>query len=103
MKATKFAPADVKKIAQLANIPVTSAEEKKLASGFNTTLAVVDQLFAVDVKNNEPTHQVTGLENIFREDEIDVERTFAQEAALANAPRTYNGFFVVDQVIEQEE
>lgn len=97
-----FSPQDVKKIAALANIPVTSQEETQLADGFNTTMEVVDELFAVDVSGVEATSQVTGLTNIFREDEIDTTRTFTQDQALSNAKQTHNGFFVVPQIIAQE-
>jgi aspartyl-tRNA(Asn)/glutamyl-tRNA(Gln) amidotransferase subunit C len=93
----------VSQISKLANIPITPKEEKKLAEGFTETMKVVDQLFTVNVEGVEPTHQVTGLENILREDEIDTMRTFTQEQALANSTRTHNGFFVVDQVIAQDE
>lgn len=89
-------------IAQLANIPVTAEEEKKLAADFNETLAVVDKLKEVDVTKVEPTHQVTGLMNVLREDAVDESRMFTQEEALANAKATHNGFFVVNQIIEQE-
>jgi aspartyl-tRNA(Asn)/glutamyl-tRNA(Gln) amidotransferase subunit C len=102
MKTTKFTPKDVKKIAELAQIPVTEEEQKKLSEGFNTTLTVVNELFAVNVGGIEPTHQVTGLENVFRKDEIDETRMLSQSQALSNAPRTHNGYFVVEQVIEQE-
>ena len=44
---------------------------------------------------------MTGLVNVFREDEVDVVHMLSQEEALANASRYYNGFFVVDQIIEQ--
>lgn len=92
----------VSHISKLANIPITSQEEKKLAVGFTETMKVVDKLFTVDVEGVEPTHQVTGLENILREDEIDTMRTFSQEQALSNSTRNHNGFFVVNQVIEQD-
>jgi aspartyl-tRNA(Asn)/glutamyl-tRNA(Gln) amidotransferase subunit C len=92
-------PKLVAHIAVLANIPITKEEEKKLADGFTTTLAVVDKLSSVDTKNVEPTHQVTGLENIFREDEVDPSRMFSQKDAIRNAKRAYKGFIVVDQII----
>lgn len=101
MKARKFSSEDVKRIAQLANIPVVSEEETTLADGFNKTLATVDRLLKVKVRNIEPTHQVTGSENVMREDEVEVERMFTQEQALSNAPRTHNGFFVVGQILEE--
>jgi len=92
----------VSHISKLANIPITQKEEKKLAEGFTETMKVVDQLFTVDVEGIEPTHQVTGLENVMRNDEVDTMRTLTQEQALSNSKRTHNGFFVVDQVINQE-
>ncbi len=105
MKTTKknaetFSPDNVKKIAKLANIPVTVSEERTLADGFNATMAVVDELVKVDVEHIPPTSQVTGLANVFREDEVDVTRMFTQDQALANAKRTHNGFFVVDLILE---
>lgn len=90
------------RMAKLANIPVTPDEEAKLAEGFTTTIAVVEQLNTVDVSRATNAH-MTGLENITREDAVDESRTFTQEEALANAKRTHKGYFVVDQVIAQED
>ena len=101
MKDATFTTSDVQKIATLANIPVTDEEAKDLADGFTKTLKVVDTLSEVDVTGVMPTNQVTGLENVFREDEIDKSRMFTQEEALKNGKRTHKGFFVVDQVLEQ--
>lgn len=86
-------------IANLSAIPITSTEETTLAAGFTKTLSVVDQLMEVNTNGIEPTHQVTGLENVFRDDVVDESRMFSQEEALANAKRTYNGYIVVDQLI----
>ncbi len=102
MKSTTFTQAEVDAVAKLANIPVTPEEKKTLAEGFTKVLTVLDELKNVDVKGVEPTHQVTGLENVTREDEIDTKRIFTQDEALANAPRKHNGYFVVDQVLDQE-
>ena len=96
-----FTIADVGHIAQLSNIPVTDEEKKKLADAFTETLRVIDNLKKADTTNILPTNQVTGLENVFREDVVDEERMFSQEEALRNAKRTYKGFFVVDQVLEK--
>ncbi len=102
MKGATFSPIDVQKIAKLANIPVSEDRAADLAEGFTTTMHVVDALSKVDVTGVEQTNQVTGLENVFREDEIDTEPIFTQEEALSNAKRTHNGFFVVDQVLEEK-
>ena len=92
---------DVAHIAMLANIPVSEKEKEKLAEGFTTTMQVVENLKKADTKHMEPTHQVTGLENVWREDVVDMSRTFSQEEALRNAPKTHNGYFLVKQVLDK--
>lgn len=100
--AATFTTDDVAHIAKLALIPVTDEEKKKLAEGFTTVLGILEVLKKVDVSNIEPTHQVTGMENVFREDKVDTKRMFTQEEALANAPSSHDGYFMVDQVIDQD-
>lgn len=101
MKAAPFTSATVQKIATLAHIPIQDEEAEVLAKGFTTTMKVVDELAKVDVEGVVPTSQVTGFEDVFREDEIDTTRMFTQEQALSNGKRTHNGFFVVDQILEE--
>jgi aspartyl-tRNA(Asn)/glutamyl-tRNA(Gln) amidotransferase subunit C len=100
MKNTTFSISTVDTIAKLAKISITAEEKKTLAEGFTKVLGVLDQLKKIDVVGVEPIHQVTGLENVTREDEIDVTRILTQDQALANAPKKYNGFFVVDRILE---
>lgn len=100
--AKTFTAQDVAHIAALAHIPVTQEEDKKLAAGFTKTITVIEELNKLDVKGVDASH-VIGLTNVLREDIVDEKRMFTQEQALANAPRKDGGFFVVDQVIEQEE
>ncbi len=88
-------------ISELANIPVTDDEAAAISKSFDETLEVVKELMAVDVSSTEPTHQVTGLENVLREDIVDEEKMFSQEEALANAKRTHEGFFVVPRIIDE--
>lgn len=92
----------VRHIAQLANIPISSQEEEKLAKDFSETLEVVDKLQKIDTQGVEMTHQVTGLKNITREDKINKENMFTQKEALANASHIHNGFFVVERLIDAE-
>ncbi len=89
-------------IAHLARVPVTLSEEHTLAQDFNAALAVVDDLFKVEVSNVEPIHQVTGLKNVLREDLVEQGRMLAQEQALANAPAQYDGYFMVGRVLNIE-
>ncbi len=96
---TKISKDTVEKMAHLANIPVTENEKTDLADGFNKTLNVIDELFKVDVKDVKPTHQVTGLENVLRDDEVIEENMISQEDALKNAKNKHNGYFAVDQIL----
>lgn len=92
----------VKNISRLAKIPVSEKEKEELTKGFNKTLAVVDELFQVNVKGIEPTHQVTGLENVLREDRVNEKKMLSQEQALSNTKNKHNGYFVVDQILEED-
>ncbi|MBI5127212.1 Asp-tRNA(Asn)/Glu-tRNA(Gln) amidotransferase subunit GatC [Candidatus Roizmanbacteria bacterium] len=99
---TKISPNLVKHMSKLAKIPISEKEEGEFAKGFSKTLDVVDKLFKVDVKNVEPTHQVTGLENVLREDKVDEKKMLSQDQALSNTKKKYNGYFVVDQILAED-
>lgn len=92
---------DVEHIASLAHIPITPEEEKKMAQGFETTLEVIEKLNMLDTANVEPTHQVTGLVNVFREDVVDKKRMLTNDGIFRNAKRVYNGYFVVNQILDE--
>lgn len=93
---------DITRIAKLANLPVSEQQAEELTAQVGETVSYVSQLQSLPTDNVEETSQVTGMENVLREDEIDTKRMFSQEEALANAKRTYNGFFVVDRVLEEK-
>ncbi len=60
--------AEVKKIAQLARIKLTPDEEKRHAETISAVLDYMKILNEVDTKGVEQTSQVTGLEDVVRED-----------------------------------
>ncbi len=90
----------VKKVAKLANLPITSDEEEKYSEQLSKILDYIDQLNSVETKNVEPTYNVTGLNMVMRPDEI--EQSLSQQEALQNTPNTKNGFFVTKGVFEEE-
>lgn len=100
-KSDKFSSKDVKHVAKLAKLKLTSTEEKKLSPQLARILDYVSQLTKVPTENVKPTGQVTGLTNVYREDEIDASRMLSQKEALKNAPNTYNGFVKVKAVLEE--
>lgn len=60
----------IKHIANLARLELSDAELEKYGGQLSGILSFVEQLQEVDTDNVEPTAQVTGMENIFREDKV---------------------------------
>lgn len=61
---------DVLKLARLARLELTDEEVEQYSSELSEILQYVEQLSAVDVEGLEPTHQVSGLTNVMRQDEV---------------------------------
>lgn len=91
---------NVKHIAQLANLPLTQDEEKKFEKQLNETLNYIDELNELDTENVEPTYQVTGLENVMRNDTS--APSLSQADATGSAKKIHNGFFIVDAILEED-
>jgi aspartyl-tRNA(Asn)/glutamyl-tRNA(Gln) amidotransferase subunit C len=59
---------EVKHIANLARIKLTEEEEDKFTKELSFILDFVDRLNEVDTKDVKPIDQITGLQNVMRED-----------------------------------
>ncbi len=60
---------EIKNAANLARIKLTEKEEEKFNKELSSILDFVDQLSEVDTKDVKPIDQITGLNNVMREDE----------------------------------
>jgi aspartyl-tRNA(Asn)/glutamyl-tRNA(Gln) amidotransferase subunit C len=89
---------DVKYVAQLARLALTSDEEKKLGAQLGNILGYIDKLRELDVTGIEPTAHAFPLVNVMRADEIQPSLPHAD--ALRNAPRQSNGLFIVPKIVE---
>ena len=98
-----FSSKQVEHIARLAAIPLKESEVEPIARAFDETLEVITNLSSVDTTQIEPTAQTTGLENVWREDEVRAETTLSQKEALANAHITHEGYFVVERILHHDE
>jgi aspartyl-tRNA(Asn)/glutamyl-tRNA(Gln) amidotransferase subunit C len=87
-------------IAKLARLELTDEELKTYGGQLSAVLGYIDQLKEVDTNDIEPTAQVTGLTNIFREDEIKVWDEAESQAALDEAPALEKGQIKVKRVLE---
>lgn len=99
MKKSKLTTQQVKHIARLAKLTLNLKEIKKFQKQLSEILDYVNILQKVDTQKIEPTSQVTGLENVFRKDQII--NSLSRKAVLANAPNQKNGFFKVKSVKEK--
>jgi len=89
---------DINHVAKLANLPLNPQEKEKFEKQLSETLTYVGKLSSVDTKNAKETSQVTGLENVTRNDETKASLT--QEEALKNTGSSHNGFFKVKAILE---
>ena len=91
---------EVRHVAMLARLGLEPGEEDYYAEQLSGILAHIDRLREVDTDSIAPTAQAVPLENRMREDRV--EPGLTQEQALANAPETRDGYFVVKAIQEAE-
>lgn len=77
---------DIEKIARLAHLPLTEAEEKKISEKLSSVLEYVDKLSEVDTEGIEPLAHVTGVQNVMREDEVKNCEADVKDAIIAAFP-----------------
>ncbi len=88
----------VQKVAGLARIKVTDAEQEKLAPQLSHIIGWIEQLSEVNTDNVEPLANVVDITPPLRKDEV-TDGGYPADV-LANAPEELEGFFVVPKVIE---
>lgn len=90
--------AEVRRIAALARLELTSEEEIRFAEQLSAILSYVEQLEALDVSGVEPMTHALAEAPTLREDAVLPSLTPGE--ALANAPAREGTFFVVPRIIE---
>ena len=96
MKKTKLTRKEVLHIARLANLHLTEKEVRKFQHELSDILEYIEILNELDTGGVRPTSQVTGLENVFRKDEI--EESLSQKEALSGTKQKHNGYFKVKSI-----
>ncbi len=96
---------NVPHIAKLANLTISPQEESKLEKQLTEILTYVEKLKEVNLpagkagtSGAEETSQVTGLENITRED-IAKDCELTQQEAISGSKSTHNGLFKVKGIL----
>lgn len=88
---------ETKKIAELARLDIEESELQKFQTGLSQVLEYVEELKKVDTEGVLELAQVTGLENIFRTDEV-VSLT-PPETLFENTPEVKDGYVKVKAIL----
>jgi aspartyl-tRNA(Asn)/glutamyl-tRNA(Gln) amidotransferase subunit C len=89
---------DVKYVAHLARLTLTSEEEQKFQAQLGNVLGYIAKLIELDVTSVEPTAHAVPLVNVMRTDEI--RPSLPHDEAMRNAPAQVNGLFQVPKIVE---
>ena len=90
--------AEVKKIAELARLELTPEEERRHAETISAVLEYMKILNEVDSEGVVPTYHVTGLQNVYREDEP--KECLLRDKLIAALPAVEQEELVVPEVFE---
>lgn len=89
---------DVLHLARLSNLELGTEEIEKLQTDLGNILGYVQQLQELNTDGVEPTYQVTGLSNVWRDDEV-IDYGVSREDLLALAPESHNHQVKVAKVL----
>lgn len=89
---------DVRYLAALSNLQINDQEAAGLQADIENILNYVEQLKELNTEGVEPTYQVTGLENISREDVVIV-HTADRDRLLGLAPSSHDNQVEVPKVL----
>ncbi|MBL8313638.1 MAG: Asp-tRNA(Asn)/Glu-tRNA(Gln) amidotransferase subunit GatC [Rubrivivax sp.] len=95
-------PQDVSRIAQLARLELSAAEQTQMLAQLNGFFGIVEQMGAVDTRGVEPLYTplsaVQAVALRLREDRVT--ETDERAANQKSAPSVEDGLFLVPKVIE---
>jgi len=95
----KLSPQEIDHIAKLSRLELTATEKEVYGNQLSGVLEYVSQLNEVATDNVEPTANITGLSNVWREDQVEASG-FSYDDLVLNAPKFEDGSFVVPGVFD---
>ena len=85
-------------LAQLSSLQLSNAEIDELQTDIGNILGYVEQLGKLDTGNVEPTYQVTGLQNVWRDDTV-IDYGVSRQDLLTRAPESADNQVKVPKVL----
>jgi aspartyl-tRNA(Asn)/glutamyl-tRNA(Gln) amidotransferase subunit C len=95
---TQISRDDVLHLAQLSRLELDDAEIDGLQTDISNILGYVEQLNSLDTTGVEPTYQVTGLSNVWRDDVV-LDYGISREQLLALTPEVADFQIKVPKVL----
>ena len=89
---------DVRHLAQLSSLQMSDVEVELLRVGIEKIINYINQLDELDTDGVEPTYQVTGLQNVWRDDEI-IDSSVSRRQLLALAAEQSDNCVKVPRVL----
>src|SRR3990172_1511853 len=100
MKLAKLTSQDILHIANLAQLTFDNSFVSVYATELDAIFNFISTLQSIPTKHVAICSHVTGLSNVFRDDEVDTARMLTQTEALANAKAHHKGYFLVPYVLD---
>lgn len=95
---TQISRDDVLHLAQLSSLQLSDDETTNLQADIANILNYVEQLGELDTTGVEPTYQVTGLSNVWRDDTV-IDYGISREQLLSLSPASSNDQVKVPKVL----
>lgn len=95
---SKISTEDIQKLGMLARVAISDTQAQTLAPQLEEILAYVAQLSSVNTTDTAITTQVSGLIDVWREDEV-IPSSLSRDELLVNAPATQDGYIKVRRVM----
>ena len=89
---------EVRKVARLARLELDDNEIESQAKHLNRLLTQIEVLGSVHVEGIDPTSHSIPMFNVLRDDVA--KPSLSREDALANAPESRDGCFIVPRIVE---
>ena len=89
---------DVRHLAQLSSLQMSDAEVESLRADIEKIINYINKLDELDTDGVEPTYQVTGLQNVWRDDEI-IDSSVSRQQLLALAAEQSDNCVKVPKVL----
>ena len=99
-KKNKIAEQEVRKIAELSRLSLSSDELKKRTEDMNNIINYMDTLNEIDTDNVEELYNVNDMSNLLRDDTF--EQSLEKKDVLKNSPSSNDDYIEVPLTVKKE-